>query len=310
MTRGLIWALNGVLIALCAFLTAGLLQSILAGWLGGTTRTADSAPRVAPRAAATWDDRRAILDKNLFQVSTLLPTPDPASLAPPPGEELEETQLPLRLLGTMASTARGEARAAIENQREGRKIVVVQVGDEILDGVRVVAVERRRIVLENSGRREALSLDEEDSLRPASAKRTLARASARTSRARPNRPVRPQRPRSRPAAEPTPTPLPEAGAEGTLRSPAAIASQAQFLPKYDEETRELMGVEVNSIKAGSLLEEMGVREGDLIVQFNGLDLESGEDSAELLRELADADTFEVQVIGSDGEPRLIEYSHE
>lgn len=71
-----------------------------------------------------------------------------------------------------------------------------------------------------------------------------------------------------------------------------------------------MGVEVNSIKAGSLLEEMGVREGDLIVQFNGLDLESGEDSAELLRELADADTFEVQVIGSDGEPRLIEYSHE
>ncbi len=311
MTRAIVWALNGVLIALCAFLTAGLIKAVAGHWLVGATPTEHAAASAPPEPPATWEDRQAILEKNLFNVSTLLPEAAPEDIAPPPDANLEETKLPLRLLGTLASTTPGDARAAVENQREGRKIVVVRVGDEILEGVRVVAVERRRIVIDNGGKREALSLDDETEQRISqqdpNAGRAIARASAR---AAPRPAPLPRARRIPEQAAAAPAQASRAPGAGDLGDPASIASQARFLPKYDEESQQLLGIEVTAIKPGSLLEEIGVQEGDVIIEFNGMDLENGEDSAALWRELADATSFEVQVIGKDGEPRLIEYSND
>jgi hypothetical protein len=45
----------------------------------------------------------------------------------------------------------------------------------------------------------------------------------------------------------------------------------------------------------------------VITQFNGIDIDSPQGSAEVLRELTQAEVFELQVMGSDGSPRTLTY---
>ena len=96
-----------------------------------------------------------------------------------------------------------------------------------------------------------------------------------------------------------------------LRDPNQIIRQARFLPRYEGEA--LVGIGVDSVKSGSLLEDMGMRDGDTIVELNGINIEGSEDATELLNELqdlAEIEEIEVQVVGNDGSTRTLEYSYE
>jgi hypothetical protein len=160
-TRIAIWAVNAALFVLCCWLAAGLVNTAIGEWLAGPpTETIARAP-VAPPPTREWSDRQTILERNLFQVSTLLPE-GPVDAAPEPSEEeLEATRLPLRLLGTAANTDGGPSWAAVEDQ-QNHKQIVVREKDELLEQATVVRIERRRIVLQNGGKREELALDEEE----------------------------------------------------------------------------------------------------------------------------------------------------
>ena len=97
-----------------------------------------------------------ILVRNLFNVSTLTPGPTDEDLQ----EQYEKTKLPLRLLGTAAAADAKLSWAAIEDL-ETKQHLVRRLEDEVKEGsgVRVVKIERRRIVLQNGGRREELALE-------------------------------------------------------------------------------------------------------------------------------------------------------
>jgi hypothetical protein len=161
VVRVAVWALNTVLFVLCCWLTAGLINAGIGEMLA--TPPPPPPPRAATAAPPSreWSDRQAILDRNLFQVSTLLPeTPEPEQTEVPE-EELEATRLPLRLLGTVASDTPESAWAAIEDQ-QNRKQIVVRVNDRVLDKAQVLRIDRRRIVLQNGAKREELALDEDE----------------------------------------------------------------------------------------------------------------------------------------------------
>jgi general secretion pathway protein C len=91
-----------------------------------------------------------------------------------------------------------------------------------------------------------------------------------------------------------------------MRNPAELFSQARILPKY--ENGQMTGVQLNSIQPGSLFEEIGIRDGDVITQVNGIVVSSPQDSAALLRELTESSQFEVNVMSSDGQPRTLSYT--
>ena len=163
IARLAVWILDATLFTLCCYIGAGLMNL----WFGDLLATsgAQAAPvaSLAPAPGRAWSDRQAILDRNLFQVSTLLPAP---TLEAPPeavDEVLQATRLPLRLLGTVASADADAAFAAIEDQ-QARRQRVVRVGDGLLDNATVLRIERRRIVIENGSQREELALDDEDDL--------------------------------------------------------------------------------------------------------------------------------------------------
>jgi len=296
MSRFVIWIINGALFVLCCFLTASLVNGWAGEWLSAAP--AEAPPAAVARAATgrDWADRKTILDRNLFQVSTLLPD-EPVEVDPVDEEEqLAATRLPLKLLGTVAASDPKAAWAAIEETTK-RERLVVRPQDKLLDKATVVRIERRRIVLENAGKREELALDEEQAGGNPVAR---ARVAARTA---PD--MADLRDRVQQLSEDR-FQVQREEVEEAMRNPAELFSQARILPKY--ENGQMTGVQLNSIQPGSLFEEIGIRDGDVITQVNGIVVASPQDSAALLRELTESNQFEVSVQGADGQPRTLNYT--
>ena len=295
-----IWTVNAALFALCCFLVAGLANP----WIGEWLTTAPSAAPVAklgpPEASRAWSDRQMILDRNLFQVSTLLPDKPVEAEPEVTDEELEATRLPLKLLGTVAANDQSAAWAAVEDQQSHKKIIV-RVDQRLLDKATVVRIERRRIVLQNGAKREELALDADDAI-PGGG---IRQASARPASAPAPPAASDLRERIKRLSEGS-FQVQREDVEEAVRNPAELFSEARILPKYDNGA--MVGVQLSTIKPGSLFEEIGIQNGDTVTQVNGITVTSPQDSAALLKELTQASQFLVNVLGADGQTRSLNYS--
>lgn len=299
VSRLAVWAINAALFVLCCFLTAGLINAGIGEMLAGPRSVASTPPPAPVEPAREWSDRQAILDRNLFQVSTLLPAATEPEVTEVPEEDLEATRLPIRLLGTVAAELQSAAWAAVEDQ-QNHKQVVVRVDDRLLDKATVVRIERRRIVLQNGAKREELALDDDEAvgvtLRPGT--RPIAAAA-------PPAGAEDLRDRIRRLSDSS-FQVDRDQVEETLRNPAELFSEARILPKYDN--GQMVGVQLSSIKPGSLFEEIGIQNGDTVTQVNGITVTSPQDSAALLKELTESSDFQVSVQGADGQVRTLNYS--
>lgn len=293
MSRFVIWIINGALFVLCCFLTASLVNGWVGEWLSAAPLEAPAPVVATARTGRDWSDRKPILDRNLFQVSTLLPDEPPVAEPADEEEKLAATRLPLKLLGTVAASDPKAAWAAVEDTSK-RARIVVRPQDKLLDKATVVRIERRRIVLENGGKREELALDEEGA-----AAAPVRVASRRAAAAVPDPRGRVQQLSSDSFQ------VQREQVDEAMRNPAELFSQARILPKY--ENGQMTGVQLNSIQPGSLFAEIGIRDGDVITQVNGIVVASPQDSAALLQELTQSNQFEVTVMGSDGQPRTLNY---
>jgi general secretion pathway protein C len=274
---------NLVLFVLSCSVVANVVNQV-----GGAALIPNDPPRIAAPATVAptgreWSEHAAILDRNLFGAQVVTE----AIIEEVPEEDLQETGLPLRLLGTIASADQVVASAAIENT-SNRKHEVVKVGDRLKSHseVTVARIERGRVILDNAGRREELKLSDE--IRPARAPRVAKRAS------------RSRRSRSR-AAKP---PKPEPSARGGLDIDAsALLKQARILPKYEDGV--MVGIEISKIQPDSLYEQVGVQEGDVVMELNGVKIDSPAASKSLMDAIKEGQTLEMLVMGSDGESKMM-----
>lgn len=295
-----IWIVNAALFALCCFLSAGLANAWIAEWLSARPSAAPVAKVSVSEPGRAWSDRQLILDRNLFQVSTLLPE-KPAGVEPAvTNEELEATRLPLKLLGTISANDQAAAWAAVEDQQNHKKIIV-RVDQRLLDKATVIRIERRRIVLQNGAKREELALDDDEAVPGGGVRQASARPAAA--------PAPPGaddlRERIKRLSEGS-FQIQREDVEEAVRNPAELFSEARILPKYDNGS--MVGVQLSSIKPGSLFEEIGIQNGDTVTQVNGITVTSPQDSAALLKELTSASEFKVNVLGADGQTRSLTYS--
>ena len=318
MGRYLSWAANGVLFVLCCYFLANAANEVFAALLTPSPESVSTAAKSGPVVRSDWSERQAILDRNLFN-ATLLAPPAPV-IVEEPEEELAATKLPLRLLGTAAVQPPEFSWAAVEDESD-RKTLVVRVKDD-LRGASVERIERRRIVLREGGALRELTLDEEET--GPQVGRTANRApQARgrlASRRRPPPRARPARRAAQPPTPPAPAPKPETvrqvgeseyevdreDVEDMVRNPTTLFSQARILPKYDE--GEMVGLQVNGIKSGSLFEEIGLGSGVVITKLNGITIDDPGESAKVLAEFSEADSFTVDVERSDGSVDTIEFN--
>lgn len=315
MGRYMSWVANSILFVLCCYLLANATNEVFAALLTPTPAEISESP--APRASQrhAWSERQVILTRNLFNASLLAP---PAPIAEEePEEDLVATKLPLKLLGTAAIQPHEFSWAAVEDETE-RRTVVVRVNDSLRSAT-VERIERRRIVLRESGELRELTLDEEETQSLANvgarARQTIASGKVAPIKRRGPAP----RARRAPAAPPR-APEPEKvrkvdedsfevdrdDVDDLVRNPTALFSQARILPKYDE--GEMIGLQINGIKSGSLFEEIGLQSGDVITKLNGITIDDPQESAKVLAEFSEAENFTVDVERSDGSVDTLEFS--
>lgn len=293
MARYLGWLANSVCFVLCCFFAASTVNAVI-----GASLSAASEEPVAPTervalAVPTWTDRQVIVDRNLFNASLLAPVPSEAEIQ----ENLEATRLPLTLLGTVASYEPANSWASIE-ERDTHVTRVVRVNDEIRPGATVLRIERRRVVLMENGAQRELALAEDD---PA-----LGGPGGPAALSRRRAAVPPRRAGASPGAFPGGTPTDPSQAANddpaSLRNPATLFSQARILPKY--ENGAMVGVQVSAIKPGSLFESIGIKNGCVIKELNGIKIDSPEQSAKILLEFVDAKRFDIVVDECQGTQNL------
>jgi general secretion pathway protein C len=296
MVSYLSWAANAVLFVAACFLAANTVNTILAAMLAAPVPQDAAQAATAPEVrAARWTDRQVILDRNLFNSSTM----DAVALEPIQ-EEIEATKLPLQLLGTVGAELDALAWAVVQDT-EKRETLVVTIGDDLKGKATVTRIERRRLVLRENGVLRELTIGDDTIATSSQPTRTASRASAARSRfARARASAR--EPSVRQLADDRFS-LPRDDVEQALSNPADILSQARFLPKYEGE--EMLGFQINSIKAGSVLEEFGIQNGDIITEFNGITIDSPTESARLLQEFSDSSQVTLVVESEDGETRTI-----
>lgn len=289
----LIKALNVVLLGASCYLVADVVTEI-----GGEALEPPPLQNEVVRAEDGAEVARvspvAILDRNLFgaQLAGEAQVSNDAQLDAQ--EELAKTKLPLKLLGTAAASREERSRAAIQDEKS-RKHLVVAVGDE-LEGhqrVRVKAIQRTRVVLDNRGALEELALHEDDpNARPV--RRKPAR-SARQARRRPQRDNLNDR-------------LARLNGEDG-QGISKILSSARIVPEYDKASGEMLGMKVDAIKSDSLFERVGLVNGDIITEVNGIVVDRLEATSAIFDELATAD--EINVAAQRGnEPVILSASSE
>ena len=299
MNRAVTLAANGLLLVLCCWLAAGAIADVAGAVLAPPPAVSAAPPPTAPAGARPWEERRVILDRNLFNVSTLVPA---EAVAVEEQEQYEKTRLPLTLLGTAAANDPQFSWAAVEDQEE-RSHLVVRVDDQLKGRATVVRIERRRIVLRNGPRLEELALEENTGAAPparAAARRNPRRTAGRT----------PSRPPSRREVDVRKTgedqfSVDRAGVQDVARNPSQLFSQARILPKYEE--GEMVGVQLNAIQSGSLFEQIGIQNGDVITEFNGIQVTGQQESAQVLQQLSTEEAFNLTVCNKSGDCKPLSY---
>ncbi|MBW2272461.1 MAG: hypothetical protein JRG96_04260 [Deltaproteobacteria bacterium] len=158
--RGVLIRLTNVaLFTLACWLVSLVFNEILAERLRPHGISAQAGAAYVPESAPQWDERKVIIDRNLFGAKVAHePSPVPVVEV---SEEVEETKLPLELLGTLWSSDSQLSTAAIRDT-SSRVDQVLAVGEtlEERDQVTVAAIERGRVILQNGSRREELLLAE------------------------------------------------------------------------------------------------------------------------------------------------------
>jgi type II secretory pathway component PulC len=108
---------------------------------------------VPPERDSSLERYRVIGARNLFRTRS-----GPVAVAPVT-EELKESALQLKLCGTYAAQPADRSVACIDDQST-QKRRAFRVGQELTPGVRLVAVERRRAVIDNRGVQEQISMED------------------------------------------------------------------------------------------------------------------------------------------------------
>ena len=292
MGRYVSWLANAGLLVLCCFLLADTANAVFEALLTPAPPDLSEGVSPPPPAARAWSDRKVILTRNLFNSSLLAPPPPPKKVVK---EELEATKLPLSLLGTAASPNPALSWAAIEDE-SSRRTVVVRVDDEVKGKAKVTRIERKRVVLLENGVLRELVLSEKKKRSKDSSARKKPKRPSRPRARRPKRAPRPAR-----ATTPEPALVPTQSRAGNLDA-TKLFSDARILPKYMDGA--LVGMQVNAIQPGSLFAEAGLREGDVITQLNGIEIDSPESSVRVLSEIADATQLTIEVDREDGPTTL------
>jgi general secretion pathway protein C len=272
--NGRVWVgIHLVVLTAGAYVAADLVNLLVARQLEASIRVDDRAPGAAPRAVSrVLPDPVAyarILEGNLFNPALRGPALSPVVDAPPP-------TAPLDVQMTLIGTGEGEDAPsfAVIEDRITREQRVYRVGDVVKDGVVLAKVERNQIVLRLGAQQQVLTLytdGTEDVASGAGAPRAPGDVAAVTGGVRQvqtNRWV-----------------LDKQEVSAALENLPQLLTKARVIPNFSEGKPD--GFKIFSIAPDSLYAKIGLQNGDVLQQINGVEIKDPENFMRVFQQLKD-----------------------
>jgi general secretion pathway protein C len=310
--RRYFWVIQLVLVVAVAGLLAASVSNVISGLLGPLSVTAP--PAVEVKKGGDQEERQ----RSLAGVQNDAFKPPPKAEAEEPAEEGPEeapeeaplalegeyppSSLPVALSGTLVAGDSSWSTAMLVDNGT-KSSFSVKTGETFLENVKLVTVERERIIIENAGQLEQIEMGVDPGKDGApttgqrfnsSAKKPVPGLSTSLNAA--------------PAIKPAVSGVAAGGGGGVdeykkgitktsdnsftvdrstlqkaLDNPKALQDGARVLPNYSG--GKIDGFRVSGLKPGSIFSELGVQSGDVIKSVNGKPLNGPNEALKLYQQL-------------------------
>jgi len=255
-----------------------MLSWVVSGWLLPSDELKPFGLSQNTRAAATTlPDITGLLTVPLFGKIRLLQSSKPVVQKPKP---VVVSRLNIKLLGTVVA---GENSAAIIAVAKRREQQVFFIGDRIQPGVILKEVEAEAIVVERGGKLERISLEQ-------SVKLTSIPMSGFAA--------------SPASAQPTSIKMSRPHLQQQLQNFPALMTQAKALPHFVNGKPK--GFAITQIAPGSLYQQAGLQNGDIILSVNGKQITGAKQAMNMYQTLKSAAAIDLELIRA-GQVRQIHY---
>ncbi|NVK55871.1 MAG: type II secretion system protein GspC [Alteromonadaceae bacterium] len=249
-----------------------------------TDNTASSAARSATALSNSSSGSQRGVDINQLQRLKLFGEVNKA--APKPVEQTitdaPETNLNLILSGVVSASSQDAGTAVIENRG---KQAIYAVGDKIeATNATLSQVHPDRVIIKNGGRHETLMLQGLDFTKRRAQPPVIASTGNRSASMSPIR------------DDEEPVELSDeaiAATEALRNKPASFTDYIAVTPAL--EGGSMAGYKVQPGKDPSLFNSVGLQNGDIVIQINGLDLTDPSQAQEAMGELRNAQSIELTV---------------
>ena len=183
------------------------------------------------------------------------------------------SRLNIKLIGTVVA---GDKSAAMVSVQSSRKQEVFFLHEEIQPRVTLEEVAATEIVVSNHGKRERISIEAGKPIAQAPRAATPRKTAPRISMANSiNRKINRNKLNSQ------------------MRNFSTLLSQARVSPHFTNKKPD--GFTISEIVKGSLYEEIGLKNGDIIKKVNGESVTGAEQAMRMYRELQNATFIDVEV---------------
>lgn len=188
-----------------------------------------------------------------------------------------ETRLDLVLRGVLAHNPEEKALAMISRGNGPQD--VYKIGDTLPGNVELVEIHRDKVIIDNRGRYETLTLEQIKGVQLQTAQKPVAA-------------------KSRPAAKSIPPSRARQLRQEFLNNPSKLLSMVNI--KQQRSGGQLTGYQVEPKGDSTLFHELGLQSGDVLVSVNGVPLSN----AQGLNKLRGADRYDVVVLRGGAEVPL------
>lgn len=300
-----------VVLALTSGLVAGAIASRLVALSIGTShqRVATSDTVAATIRQPQEEDLQIIVQRSLFDASSVgsnLERID-LSMTSTPGTEgeqeatLQTTTVDLDKYTLLGTVVAGDYSLALI--QTGSETEIYGIGNEIENGISLAAVERKLVVLLADEQRYELPLNEsQNSAQPSAVQRTASRPSPRAPTAAASSGIDPEgivelgEGRYR---------VDRAMVENARANMGTLLQSARMIPQL--ENGQTVGFRLVGMQRGSLLEQLGLKLGDVIMEINRIKLDSPEKALQIFQQVREANNISIGLV-RDSQPQTFEYS--
>ncbi len=288
--------LNYLLMVLA--IVGGIVFGALAGRLIDLSLEGDipvlAAPLSRQVAVRSLDenDFQIILSRNLFN-SEATGEVEQVDLSSSPMKqsvvtEAAATMTDLGLIGTVVAGA--DSLALI---RHGKKVEIFQLDEELAPRIRLIEITRKMVVIDDHGRRRELPLLAQKTVQP----RIINKAGRATGR---------QGEGIVPVSEGR-WQISKTVADNARANLNSLLQTARVIPEV--KNGNTIGFKLVELQRGSLLEKIGLKVGDLIVEINQVKLNSPEKALQIFQQVREANNISLGLM-RNGQPRTFEYRFE